>query len=118
MVKKDINPILRRCRRCKGWFWPGNVEHRKGMNLCLMCREEGERMDEEKKIKPKPNCKWCYGRGYIGIDHKTRVQIPCPCITKQEMKRQKEEIKQNRLRIKVDQPVVGAKTNIEKVKES
>lgn len=33
--------------------------------------------------KPKPNCKWCYGRGYIGINTKTKEEIPCGCILKQ-----------------------------------
>ena len=33
--------------------------------------------------KPKPNCKWCYGRGYEGINTKTKEEIPCRCILKQ-----------------------------------
>ena len=29
---------------------------------------------------PKPNCKHCHGRGYIGRDSKTKAPIPCKCI--------------------------------------
>jgi len=29
---------------------------------------------------PKSGCKHCYGRGYIGWDHKTKAPIPCRCI--------------------------------------
>lgn len=29
---------------------------------------------------PKPNCKDCYGRGYIGRDGATKAPIPCRCI--------------------------------------
>ena len=29
---------------------------------------------------PKPNCKDCYGRGYIGRDSVTKAPIPCRCI--------------------------------------
>lgn len=38
---------------------------------------------EEFKPIPKKNCKWCYGRGYIGIETKTKAEIVCPCIIKQ-----------------------------------
>lgn len=34
-------------------------------------------------IKPKSSCKWCYGRGYIGIDAETKEEIMCSCILKQ-----------------------------------
>lgn len=27
--------------------------------------------------EPKPNCKKCYGRGYIGFDNKTKMPIAC-----------------------------------------
>lgn len=40
----------------------------------------------ELDVKPKPNCKWCYGRGYTGIDAKTKREITCPCIIKQLQK--------------------------------
>lgn len=29
---------------------------------------------------PAKGCKTCYGRGYQGIESKTRMPIPCPCI--------------------------------------
>lgn len=29
---------------------------------------------------PKPSCKHCYGRGWIGKDYKTQMPIPCNCI--------------------------------------
>jgi len=29
---------------------------------------------------PKKDCKKCYGRGYSGIESKTRMPIPCNCI--------------------------------------
>lgn len=29
---------------------------------------------------PKPSCKHCYGRGYVGRDSKTKSPIPCMCI--------------------------------------
>lgn len=29
---------------------------------------------------PKPNCKKCHGRGYIGRHHDTGEPIPCTCI--------------------------------------
>jgi hypothetical protein len=41
---------------------------------------------EKPEVKPKPNCKWCYGRGYEGVDFKTKQQVVCRCITKQLLK--------------------------------
>jgi len=32
--------------------------------------------------KPKSNCKKCYGRGYTGIDSKTKFHIMCTCTSK------------------------------------
>jgi len=32
------------------------------------------------KAEPKKNCPKCYGRGFIGIDKKTRQRVPCKCI--------------------------------------
>lgn len=29
---------------------------------------------------PRPSCKHCYGRGYIGRDAATKMPIPCNCI--------------------------------------
>jgi len=29
---------------------------------------------------PKPNCKMCYGRGYIGRDSASQAPIPCTCM--------------------------------------
>lgn len=29
---------------------------------------------------PKPNCKKCYGRGYLGVNSLTKEPIPCSCI--------------------------------------
>jgi len=30
--------------------------------------------------EPRSGCRHCYGRGYIGIESKTRMPIPCSCI--------------------------------------
>ena len=35
---------------------------------------------------PKPSCKLCYGRGYIGRDSGTQAPIPCNCIFPKENK--------------------------------
>lgn len=41
--------------------------------------------------KPKPNCKHCYGRGYVGIRHESGEPIPCKCIFPAEtVERQKQ----------------------------
>lgn len=29
---------------------------------------------------PKPGCKHCYGKGYVGRDSKNKAPIPCLCI--------------------------------------
>lgn len=29
---------------------------------------------------PKPNCKKCHGRGFLGRNHETREPIPCSCL--------------------------------------
>ena len=29
---------------------------------------------------PNPNCKKCYGRGYIGRDNESKAPIPCLCL--------------------------------------
>jgi hypothetical protein len=33
-------------------------------------------------IKPKPNCKYCYGRGYEGRNIKTNRIVVCRCVIK------------------------------------
>lgn len=33
--------------------------------------------------KPKTSCKWCYGRGFTGVDAKTKEEVICRCILKQ-----------------------------------
>jgi len=47
-----------------------------------------EELDPKEKIelKPKPNCKWCYGRGYVRVIpqhldfNKYRELRPCQCV--------------------------------------
>ena len=34
--------------------------------------------------KPKPNCKHCYGRGYLGRDVNRNTYVPCYCLSYQE----------------------------------
>lgn len=47
---------------------------------------------------PKPNCKKCYGRGYVATDAKTHMPLPCLCIYTKEDKAKIKDInfKQNR----------------------
>ncbi len=33
--------------------------------------------------KPKPNCKFCYGRGYEAVNVLTKEEVVCRCILKQ-----------------------------------
>ncbi len=45
--------------------------------------------------KPKPNCKFCYGRGYEAINVLTKEEVVCRCILKQiekNAKRMKQKI--------------------------
>ena len=47
-----------------------------------------EDLDPKEKIelKPKPNCKWCFGRGYVRVipqhldANKYRELRPCQCV--------------------------------------
>ncbi len=32
------------------------------------------------KKRPNPKCKYCYGRGYIGIDIKSNTVVWCDCL--------------------------------------
>ena len=41
---------------------------------------------------PKPNCKHCHGRGYIGRDAETKAPIPCSCIYSKENKQKSEDV--------------------------
>jgi len=59
-----------------------------------------EKKVKQEEIKPKSNCKWCYGRGYIGIDHKTKSQIICRCIIKQQEKETKLGIREGRIKVR------------------
>ena len=53
----------------------------------MLVGPDGRELKENEVVweepKPKPNCKWCYGRGYIGIDTKTKEQVTCQCALKQ-----------------------------------
>lgn len=31
-------------------------------------------------VDPNPNCKYCYGRGHLGIEQITKTPVPCSCI--------------------------------------
>lgn len=33
---------------------------------------------------PNKNCKKCYGRGYLGVDTKNKMPVPCKCIFPKE----------------------------------
>jgi hypothetical protein len=43
--------------------------------------EDGEKKNKILEFKvpypPKPNCKYCYGRGYIGFEADTEEIVPC-----------------------------------------
>ena len=45
---------------------------------------------KDKNYKPKKNCKYCYGRGYIGHDvvHENK-RVGCACVLKQFYKDKK-----------------------------
>lgn len=38
-------------------------------------------------LEPNPNCKKCYGRGYVSINVKTQLPNPCMCIFTKEQKK-------------------------------
>jgi len=41
---------------------------------------------------PDPNCKHCYGRGYVGRDSDNKAPIPCGCIYSIDAKKSAEDI--------------------------
>lgn len=45
----------------------------------LLTRLAGARMDQL-RVKAKPGCKSCYGRGYVGIQ--ANAPVPCNCTQK------------------------------------
>ncbi len=51
-----------------------------------MIIEEEVKPQEKIKLKPKPNCKYCFGRGYIRLipkdlnANKYRELRPCSCV--------------------------------------
>ena len=44
------------------------------------------KIGEKIELKPKPNCKWCFGRGYVRVipqhldANKYRELRPCQCV--------------------------------------
>jgi len=45
----------------------------------LAAKEHGVKINS-----PKPNCKKCYGRGYVSVDTKSKLPNPCTCIFNKE----------------------------------
>jgi len=60
-----------------------------------VAKQMGQEIDD-----PNPNCKHCYGRGYIGRDSATKAPVPCSCIhaSLSEDERQKNDSLANKMR--------------------
>jgi S-adenosylmethionine synthetase len=43
---------------------------------------------------PRKGCRSCYGRGYVGIEYKTKMPIPCNCIypSKNDVEKMNEQV--------------------------
>lgn len=68
----------------------GKIIKREDMNPFEMIKAIAKENGTEIK-DPRKSCKYCYERGYEGIDSKTKMPIPCRCLFRGKTEKQKNQ---------------------------